>query len=207
MECEENLIEESGLRFMFDRDNCITKFDEESFYRSEYNKFPEPKGIDILADSKDVVQLIEIKNCAGHEAENMWRTSVNNSKIDFAPHDLDVEGRESLDIEVVKKVVSTIVCLYGAWTRSKRTEKAAGLLEFWKGINSQRLLNDKKKMLIVLFLEGDFVSNGPKSRSKKMMMKRIQDSINTKLSWLNCQVSVVDSDTYNERYFSVEKVR
>lgn len=58
----------------------------------------------------------------------------------------------------------------------------------------------------VLFLEGDFDSQKISSRSKTMIMKRLQDSINKKLSWLNCRVSVVDSDTYNERYFKVEKI-
>ncbi len=28
MECEEKFIEESGLRFIFDRESCITQFDE-----------------------------------------------------------------------------------------------------------------------------------------------------------------------------------
>ena len=35
-------------------------------------------------------------------------------------------------------------------------------------------------------------------------MKRIQESISQKLSWLNCKVSVVDSDTYNPKLFTVK---
>ena len=57
----------------------------------------------------------EIKNCLGHEAENRWRTSTDNRKLDSAPRDLDVENRDSFDIEVVKKVAMTILCLFGAW--------------------------------------------------------------------------------------------
>lgn len=188
------VIEESDLTFEFQEDVKAVKFDDTEFYRQFFNKMPSSKGVDIIANSKDVIQLIEIKNCTGHEAENMWRTSVDNSKVESAPHNLDVSERDSLDIEVTKKVASTISCLLGAWTKSERSEKAAELVEFWKGIIDQKILKDKKQILVVLFLEGDFVSNAPKSRNKKMIMRRLQESINVKLSWLNCRVMVVDSD-------------
>lgn len=197
------MIEESGLRFQFEAGVRAIKFDDTGFYRKYFNKLPEGKGVDILADSKDIIQLIEIKNCLGHENENMWRTSVNNSRIQSAPRELDVESRNSLDIEVAQKVASTIACLHGAWTKSEHSENAAGLVEFWQGISDQRIARDKKRFMVVLFLEGDFNSEGPNSRSKKTMMKRLQDSISAKLEWLNCQVTVVDSSTYKERYFKV----
>ena len=203
METNKVSIEESGLTFEFNEGTLAVKFDDGAFYRSEFNKSPESKGVDILADDKKVIQLIEIKNCIGHERENMWRTSINNSKVESAPHDLDVRGRESLDIEIAKKVVSTLVCLYGAWSKSESSEKARELETYWKGIFNSNIPKDKKKILVILFLEGDFNANGPKSRSKKMIMRSIQESINTKLAWLKCQVSVVDSDTYKERYFTV----
>ena len=203
MATDGHIIEESGLRFEFGEDVQAVKFDDQTFYRQEFNKLPEAKGVDILADSKELIQLIEIKNCLGHERENMWRTSVNNSRIGSAPRELDTENRNSLDIEVAKKVASTINCLYGAWTKSEHSENAAKLLDYWKGISDLRLTKDKKRFMVVLFLEGDFYSEGPDSRSKKTMMKRLQDSINTKLEWLNCKVTVVDSNTYKERYFKV----
>lgn len=196
-------IEESNLTFEFADGTQAIKFDDTGFYRQAFNKMPSSKGVDILANSKDVIQLIEIKNCTGHEVENMWRTSVNNSNLKSAPHDLDVEDRDSLDIEVAKKVVSTVTCLFGAWTKSERSEKAQELVEFWKGITDQKIVNEKKQMIIILFLEGDFAANAPKSRNKKAIMKRLQESINVKLSWLNCKVMVVDSATYNDRYFKV----
>lgn len=98
---------------------------------------------------------------------------------------------------------STIACLLGAWTKSERSEKAAKLVEFWKGISDQKIVKERKQFLVVLFLEGDFATNAPKSRNKKAIMKRLQESINVKLSWLNCKVMVVDSDTYKEKYFKV----
>ena len=53
---------------------------------------------------------------------------------------------------------------------------------------------------MILFLEGDF---GCQTRTKKAIMKALQDSMNMKLQWLKCQVSVVDSDTYNHSLFEV----
>ena len=61
-------------------------------------------------------------------------------------------------------------------------------------------LDDSKKILVILFLEGDF---GCQTRTKRTIMKSLQDSMNTKLQWLKCQVSVVDSDTYNHSLFEV----
>ena len=120
-------IEESNLKFSFTEGVKAIKFDDKSFYRKDFNNLPSGKGVDILADSLKLIQFIEIKNCKGHESENLWRTSINNSKISSAPHDLDVDGRESLDIEISKKVASTIVCLYGAWTKSNMSENAKEL--------------------------------------------------------------------------------
>lgn len=197
------VIEESNLHFAFDEDVQAIKFDDTEFYRKYYNKMPNAKGVDILASSKDVMQLIEIKNCTGYETENMWRTSVNNSNIKAAPHNLDVNDRDSLDIEVAKKVASTIACLLGAWTKMERSDKAMKLAGFWKEICDVKIVKDKKYILVTLFLEGNFSANAPKSRSKRMIMKRLQESINDKLSWLNCKVAVVDSDTYNKRYFNI----
>lgn len=193
-------IEESNLIFEFNNETQAIKFDDTKSYRQFCNKMPSSKGVDILADSKEMIQFIEIKNCTGHENENMWRTSINNSKLSAAPRDLDVDDRDSLDIEVTKKVASTISCLLGAWRKSEKSEKTAEIAGFWKGVSDSKIVMDKKQLLVVLFLEGDFVTNAPKSRSKKAIMKRLQESMNVKLSWLNCKVMVVDSDTYKERY-------
>ena len=96
-------IEESNLTFVFPRDIIVSKFDDGKFYRKSFGKMPGSKGVDIIADSGDMLQLIEIKNCKGHEQENRWRTSVDNSKVTSAPATLDVKDRDSLDIEVAKR--------------------------------------------------------------------------------------------------------
>ena len=195
-------ISESGLTFEFRDVNDAIKFDDTDIYRNEFNMLPDSKGVDIIADSNSFIQLIEIKNCKGHESENMWRMGIDNSKIKSAPHDIDVTNRDSLDIEVSKKAAMTIACLMGARSRQSSTEKANVLKFAWEGILSEKLLKDKKKLLVILFLEGDF-ANKAQTRTKKMMMKRLEDSIKKKLTWLNCQVSVVDTDTYKQTCFSV----
>ncbi len=70
-------IEESNLTFVFPKDIIVSKFDAGKFYRKSFGKMPGGKGVDIIADSGDMLQLIEIKNCKGHEQENRWRTSVD----------------------------------------------------------------------------------------------------------------------------------
>lgn len=197
-------IEESGLKFQFDDEQySAVKFDEMPFYRDRFNKLPGGKGVDIIANSKEILQLIEIKNCIGHEVDNIWRTSNNNTNLQAAPKELDISDRDSFDIEIAKKIASTLTCLYGAWTKSESSEKASEMAIFWDGLNVEGIKKDQKKIVIILFLEGDFDKHGPRSRSKKMIMKSIKDSIETKLSWLNCRVTVVDSSTYKKKYFEI----
>lgn len=196
-------IEESNLTFEFSEQMVVSKFDDSAFYRQTYNKQPSCKGVDIIADSSEMIQLIEVKNCTGHESENMWRTSVNNSKLSSAPSTLDADDRDSLDIELAKKVASTISCLYGAWTKSQQSVSAQEFLPLWKGAYSDKIPISEKTVMIILFLEGNFDNPKSKTRSKKMIMKRLQESVSMKLSWLNCRVSVVDSATYNPKCFAV----
>ena len=196
-------IRESNLTFSFDSEYTVIKFDEKPFYRESFNKMPYGKGVDIIADSDGTIHLLEIKNCLGHEVENRWRTSINNGKLDSAPRDLDVEKRDSFDIEVAKKVAMSILCLFGAWSKAQESEKALELEEYWKAIDNTKVQKNKKKIVVTLFLEGDFGSIS-QARKKKAIMKRIQESISQKLTWLNCKVSVVDSDTYNQRLFTVK---
>ena len=79
-------INESNLTFSFADGTTVIKFDNTDFYRKVFNKLPGSKGVDIIADSNDMLQLIEIKNCTGHESENRWRISIDNSKLSSAPN-------------------------------------------------------------------------------------------------------------------------
>ncbi len=195
-------IKEGNLTFTFDSHIKAIKFDDTNFYRKKFNHLPSGKGVDIIADCRDCLQLIEIKDCTGHEADNVWRTSTNNSRVSSTPG-TPTFGEDSFDIEVAKKVTSTLACLYGAWTKQHSSDSAAELSSLWAGAYSNAIPNDKKQLWVILFLEGNFGSSGPVSRSKRVIMKNLQDSISRKLSWLNCRVSVVDSATYHKKLFEV----
>ena len=191
-------IEESGLAFSFPDGTRAVKFDGTAFYAEKYRSLPGCKGIDILADSPAAVQLIEIKNCTGDERNNLWRIAPNNKRNTIHT------DRDSLDIELARKVASTLSCLYGAWTKSETTEKSTEYEPFFSALTAKDLLTNEKKLLVILVMEGDF---GSATRSKKTIMRELQNSMNGKLcKWLHCRVSVVDSHTYNETYFHMERM-
>lgn len=196
-------INESNLLFSFSSDYKVIKLDDTPFYRHCFNKMPGSKGVDIVADSDKVIHFMEIKNCLGHEIENRWRTSVDNSRLDSAPEGLDVDNRDSFDIEVAKKVAMSIDCLFGAWLKAQESDKATELEEYWKAIDNTKIQKGKKQVIVTLFLEGNFGNRGG-TRDKKMIMQRIQESIRKKLAWINCKVLVVDSHTYNCKYYTVK---
>ena len=198
-------VEASNLKFSFPDHIRVLKFDDTKFYREVYNKMSGGKGVDIIADSAEMLQLIEVKNCSGHEVENNWRTHTNNNKISSAPENLDVENRDSFDMEVAKKVASTIACLYGAWSKVPQSEAAQELVDVWHSACMESIQTSEKPVLVILFLEENFDLPRSKTRSKKMIMKSLQDSIRAKLSWLNCRVSVVDSATYRRKCVDVSK--
>ena len=111
-----------------------------------------------------------------------------------------MEGRDSLDIEMAQKTAMTIAALIGAKSFGDTKEGLCELREYIQFLSKDAFSDNSKKKYVILFLEGDF---GGKTRSKKMIMKALQDSINKKLKWINCRVSVVDSDTYNTKLFQI----
>lgn len=182
---------ESNLNFTFS-DQAI-KFDDTRFYGIFKSYLPGGKGVDFLSINSKVFVMLEVKNCTGYERENAWRT-----KTDF----VNENGEEGFDIEVAKKVAGTLACLTGAGIAYNLGE-ADELKPYFQELASKKYVKGKKALQIILFLEGDF---GSKTRTKKMIMKRIRDKISEKLKWLNCTVRVVDLDTYNENGYSVECV-
>lgn len=113
---------------------------------------------------------------------------------------VNVEGRDSLDIEVAQKTAMTVAALTGVKSFGDTKDCLEELKEYIQFLSSDRFSDDSKKKYVILFLEGDF---GSRTRSKKMIMKELQDSMNKKLQWINCKVSVVDSDTYNPKIFRI----
>lgn len=188
-------IEESGLKFEFPTGSTAVKFDDTDFYRKSFNVFADSKGVDFISDTKEFFVFTEVKNCKGDEANNIWRIYPDNKRVGM------MTGRDSLDIEVTKKVVMTLAALAGVQTYGNHRKDTEELLDFAKKAFGTVYAEDQKKMLVILFLEGDF---GSTNRPKKMIMKDLQDSINKKLRWLKCRVSVVDSTTYNKKVFELK---
>ena len=182
-------LDESGLRFAFDGD--AVKFDETAYYRRHFAYQPEGKGVDFIALSPNRIQMVEVKNCLGNEAENQWRIGKDNSSRAKRTPQQDETDRDSVDIEVAKKVASTIACLYGAWTKAPRSDSAEELSELWKAVTDSQFPADRKQLQVILFLEGNF---GCQTRPKTAIMTGLEESIRKKLSWLNCTVSVIDSE-------------
>lgn len=192
--------EESGLKFGFPHGNHVIKFDDTSYYRSLFNSFPESKGVDFVAVGKDSIAFIEVKNCVGNEGECRWRIRPNNRKRETTPTKVNVESRDSLDIEVTQKVAMTLAALVGARSFGESKLSLEELKDVVEAVFSADFINHKETRYVILFLEGEF---GSHTRSKKMIMSALQKSMRRKLKWLNCKVSVVDSSTYDKRVFQI----
>lgn len=192
--------EESGLKFGFPDGNIVIKFDDTKYYRDLFNALPGSKGVDFISIGKDEISFIEVKNCLGDEGNCRWRIAPNNQKQDTTSTTVDVKGRDSLDIEVPQKVAMTLAALTGARSFGDRKSSLDELQEIITAVISENFADDKKKKYVILFLEGNF---GGYTRSKKMIMEDLQRSMNTKMRWLNCRVSVVDSATYNKDIFQI----
>lgn len=192
--------EESGLKFGFPDGNIVIKFDDTKYYRDLFNALPGSKGVDFISIGKDEISFIEVKNCLGDEGNCRWRIAPNNQKQDTTSTTVDVKGRDSLDIEVPQKVAMTLAALTGARSFGDRKSSLDELQEIITAVISENFADDKKKKYVILFLEGNF---GGYTRSKKMIMENLQRSMNTKMRWLNCRVSVVDSTTYNKDIFQI----
>ena len=197
---ENNIKEESRLKFRFPKNDTVVKFDDTKFYRDYFNKLPEAKGVDFISVNKNEIAFIEVKNCTGDEGNCRWRIAPNNQKRNTTHTSVDVEGRDSLDIEVAQKVAMTIAALVGAKSFENAKECVGELREYIQFLSSDSFSDNSKKKYVILFLEGDF---GGKTRTKKMIMQALQNSMNKKLQWINCRVSVVDSNTYDSRLFRI----
>ncbi len=194
------VMNESGLQFSFHKGDFLVKFDDTTFYRNYFNSFIGAKGVDFIYWHRENgrIYFIEVKNCKGHESENRWRICPNDRKLKTAAIIPDSDDRHSLDIEMAQKVAMTMACLAGADT-FKQDEKAKEYVDL------QACFQNKEKSMIyvVLILEGDFSS---RSRSKKMIMSELKQSIERKVHWLNCKVIVEDMDTHDDRDYSINKL-
>jgi hypothetical protein len=195
------VIEESRMKFEFPDNSDVIKFDDTSYYRKEFNTLPGAKGVDFISVDREYVAFIEVKNCSGDEGNCRWRIFPNNLKRDKSHTNVDVEGRNSLDIEVAEKTAMTLAALSGIRSFGETRSSLEELKQFADRIVLKYLSDtSKKKIYIILILEGDF---GGYTRSKKSIMHELQSSLNAKMRWFHCKVSVVDSTTYSHDIFQI----
>lgn len=181
------IVKESGIDFIFDSEYTVVKFDDTDFYRHKFsNSLPNGKGVDFIAMSDKSLILLEVKNCLGYEKDNMWRTQAGKQ----------TDKGETFDVEIAKKVASTIACISGANTfQNNSLKEADDLKPYFDFFNAMK--KGKKTIYVVLFLEGDFKLA---SRDKKMIMKSIHSKINAYLKWLTCNILVIDSNINNNLF-------
>lgn len=190
---------ESDISFEFP-DGCrVIKFDDSSFYRQVFNRLPGGKGVDFLIDSDESLIFLEVKNCIGHERENKKRTATcTDGRVG---EERPLFEADTFDVEVSAKVAMSLACLVGAYTKGASAPNAQELTAYYESLTSEKVRTQQKKVVVILVLEGEYNS---KARTKKMIMERIQQSIQSKLSWLATKrVHVIDHNTYKERYFKM----
>ena len=192
--------EESGLKFGFPEKSIVIKFDDTLFYRDYFNRFPGSKGVDFVSVSPNQIAFIEVKTCRGDEGNCRWRIAPDNKKREKVKTTVNLEGRDSLDIEVTQKVAMTLASMLGAKSFGAKKDCLNEFDRFIQFMSDESFSDVSKKKYVILFLEGDF---GSKSYSKKMIMQSLQDSMKRKLRWFDCRVSVVDSDSYDPRIFQI----
>lgn len=192
---------EGTIEFQFsDKYSSVIKFDDMPFYRQHFNNLPSAKGVDFLAMGKNDILFLEVKDCAGSESDNRWRIFPNNRKRGTSTTSVDTDGRDSLDIEVPKKVAMTLACLLEATT--KRSLEKQNRLDAGEKLLSLLLADNIPDIKVILFLEGDFQSH---SRTPKMIMKSLKDSMKKKLSWLQCKVLVENMDIQTGKYYQAKR--
>ncbi len=100
-------------------------------------KLPEAKGIDFIINDNNDLIFLEVKDCCGYKRENLYRIRINfneNKKI-------------SLDIEVAKKMESTISCLAGAYTRKESCKTAEKFSELCENLKLSKIQTGKKTIM------------------------------------------------------------
>lgn len=187
-------IRESDMLFSFHDDVAVVKYDDMPFYRKSYNALEGSKGVDIIADSAFALYFVEVKNCEGSaENQDAWRR-----------HYAGTRNMDALASEVASKVAHTCACLAGVSTYGERNADAISLLDFAAALHATSIASLEKKLLVLLYLEGDFSC---KSRSNDAIYRELQNRIKKRLKWLNCRVSVVSTKTDHPRDYEVTQER
>ena len=187
------VMSESGIQFDFDESYQIIKYDDTRFHKEQFNQLLNSKGVDFVAASNKRVVFMEIKNCLGDEGNNRWRIEVRNKKRDTAPTNYDVSQRDSLDIEIPKKVAMTMAALGGVYSYPTPHRNADECLPVARLLFSEEIKNEKRDINVILVLEGAF-GNGLETRNDNAIRMRLGQYMERKLKWLRCKVSVIQAE-------------
>lgn len=193
------IIEESGIVFDFDDHLVVDKFDESGYFQKYFKKLTGGKGVDFILKSEDTLMLIEVKNCDGHECDNRWRISPDNSRRSTTATIVNTDDRDSLDIEIPKKIAMTLACLCGAHSQPQFQTHSSVLKKYSDFLITDDISSGKNNIKVVLFLEGNFSTT---TMSQKAILTRLTRKIKEKLSWLNCHVLVENIETHRDNYFT-----
>lgn len=190
-------IEESGIILDFDDLFAVDKFDDTKYYLNYFKKLTGGKGVDFILISHDTLMLMEVKNCTGYEHDNRWRIFPDNSKRDTIANDNN--DRDSLDIEIPKKVAMTFACLFGAHSQPQYQKSSDVLKKYFDFTKTNNISSGTNKIKVVLFLEGNFAS---KTIPQKEILRRLSRKIKEKLAWLNCSVIVENIQSHRNYYYT-----
>lgn len=188
-------IQEGRIKFQFANNQTPIKFDDTDLYREFQNGIIEGKGVDFITKSGTQLVFIEVKDFRGAETEPVSKQRIQCRLRKGTEKGGSIIQEDSLDIEITQKVAHTFACLFGATTFPNHIAKADELKPYVP-------LNSDYSIEIILFLEGDF---GSATRTKKQIMKRLQDEIKKKLEgWLSIpKIRVVDSTSCPSHIFQV----
>ena len=186
---------ESNIEFEFPDGFYVSKFDDTNFYRENVNAISGCKAVDFVAAGSSRYAFIEVKNCLGDEANNRWRIAKNNSKRDTIPTNHDVSDRDSLDIEMAQKTVSTIAALVGAYSAPTPERNAIECYDIARMLCDEKIHTGERMIVVILVLDGNF---GCQTRNDNMIRNGLRQSIEKKLKWLKCTVWVTTSIEFGD---------
>lgn len=191
------IIREGNLEFTFDDGISVIKFDNTQYYNTYKDCLDGGKGVDFLAFNNEYYTFIEVKDFQGSENDknNILRLKTNGDEV------------ETLDLEVSKKVRSSLACLFGSHIKQN-----AELEPFFKALKGK--LNNANgftpKVDIVLILEGNvekMIAKKGMKLEKVIAFQNITRSMKKKLKWLTDRVSVESIDTKkSKRFFSIQRI-
>lgn len=194
-------ITEGDIDFIFDDSVKLCKFDAQPFYQDDFNKYIDGgKGVDIIFETDSIVCFMEIKDFRKDYVNNKWRTIPNNRSKQSQIAHVAKMSKDSLDIEIPKKVMATIDCLYGAWTKKEQSSRAADLIEQADFVMDSDIQNHRKRLVVLLFVEG---VRDTQARKAMITLHEIEIYMKRRLKWMNCSVEVIDSNSLKS-WFQVQ---